>query len=283
MMVKDLKFLQAQKSKRKISMVTCYDYPTAVLLDHVDIDVVLIGDSVGTNVLGYHSEKEVTIEDILHHVKAVRRGISKAYVVADLPYQTYQNPEMALQNAIKLQSAGADGIKLEGAHEEIIHHLTSNGFEVWAHLGYNAQFQPKAAIQGKSFSEAKQLIIDSIRIQQAGAKSLVLELVPEEVSSEITKKLRIPTIGIGAGRYTDGQVLVVHDLLGITPHSFRHAKKYANLRKDIFESFQLYIQDLQMSKFPTEAHFKHMHPDELKQFKMWLEDGIEFNQIKNKS
>jgi 3-methyl-2-oxobutanoate hydroxymethyltransferase len=271
-MRKDLKFLQEQKGKRKITMVTCYDYPTAVSLEKANMDVVLIGDSVGTNILGYQSEKEVTIDDIIHHLKAVRRGITNTYIVADLPYKTYENPDMALINAKKLLSIGANGIKLEGFHPAIIHHLHANGVEVWAHLGYNAQYHQKAAIQGKSFLQAKQLVKNALHLQEEGAAMIILELVPEEVASSITNKLAIPTIGIGAGRFTDGQVLVVNDLLGITPIQFRHAKKYDEIGTYSQKAFQQYILEVQKGIFPTESNFTHMKEEELNLFHKWLQD-----------
>ncbi|WP_028775913.1 3-methyl-2-oxobutanoate hydroxymethyltransferase [Shimazuella kribbensis] len=271
-MVKNLQFLQAQKGKRKIAMATGYDYPTAVLLDQTNMDVVLIGDSVGTNVLGYQSEKEVTLDDIIHHTKAVNRGIKNAYIVADLSYQTYTNPDMALTNAKKLLASGANGIKLEGYHPSIIHHLHKNHIEVWAHIGYNAQFHEKAAIQGKSFSQAKQLLTETLHLQEAGAQMVILELVPEEVARAITNKLTIPTIGIGAGRYTDGQVLVIQDLLGITSYQFRHAKKYAELNSDIKSAFENYIKEVKEGIFPTESNFTHMKEEDLSLFDEWMKN-----------
>lgn len=254
---------QRKRQDAKITMLTCYDYPTAVLQDQAGIDVIFVGDSLGTNELGYDHERNVTLDELTHHLRAVRRGVKNAYLLADMPYRTYENPETALKTARILLQNGADGIKLEGMHEEIISHITGHNIEVWAHLGYNPQFHDSASVQGKTLDAAKALVDDSIRLQNAGAKMIVFELIPEELGKAITEKLQIPTIGIGAGRYTDGQVLIVQDMLGITPRSMRHAKEYVDLKTIISDAFKEYIKEVTDGQFPQEGNVRKMKEDTL--------------------
>jgi len=254
---------QKKRSAQKITMLTCYDYPTAVLQDQAGVDVIFVGDSLGPNELGYDREVLVTLNDIIHHLKAVRRGVKQAYLLADMPYKTYENPEMALETARTLLLHGADGVKLEGIQEEIISCLHQNGIEVWGHLGYNPQYHEKAAVQGKTFESAKKLVDGAIALQNAGACMLVLELVPEELGKLITEKLAIPTIGIGAGRYTDGQVLVVHDMLGITPRELRHSKNYGHVGEIMFQAFKAYVNEVERGEFPQASNTRNMNKEEL--------------------
>ena len=175
----------------RIAMLTCYDYPTALWEDEAGVDVIFVGDSVGTNVLGYESEKDVTLADIVHHLKAVRRGVQHAYLLADLPFGTCGTPGEALWNARVLVEHGANGVKLEGYKPEIVAHLVNNGVEICAHLGLNPQIHDKKALQAKSAESAMQLLQESLALQKAGAFMLVYELVPEEVAREATKRLDI--------------------------------------------------------------------------------------------
>lgn len=247
-------FLSMKVAGTPIVMLTCYDYPTATIEDEVGIDIALVGDSVGTNVLGYDSETEVTMDDILHHVRAVRRGLTRAYLLADLPYHSYDTPEDALRNAEALRAAGADGIKLEGGAErvDVVRALVERGIEVCGHIGFTPQtLGSKGRVQGKSYDRARELVNSAEALEAAGVMMLVVELVTEEVSKVITERLRIPTIGIGSGQYCDGQVLVVTDLLGLSPFTRKIAKQYAEWRESAQKGIRRYRDEVTTARFPT--------------------------------
>ncbi|MFD0679419.1 MULTISPECIES: 3-methyl-2-oxobutanoate hydroxymethyltransferase [unclassified Paenibacillus] len=262
-MKKNMDYLHWKKrDDKKLTMLTCYDYPTAVLQDKAGLDVIFVGDSLGTNELGYEHEISVTLGDIIHHLKAVRRGVKEAYLLADMPYKTYEDPGMALVTAKELVLNGADGVKLEGMREDVISHLYSNGIEVWGHLGYTPQLHNKAVVQGKTFDSAKFLLNGAIALQAAGASMIVLELIPEELGKVITEKLSIPTIGIGAGRFTDGQVLIVQDMLGINPFDLRHSKNYGNVGQIMLKAFQSYANEVENGEFPQLRNVRNMNDEE---------------------
>nr|WP_275583062.1 3-methyl-2-oxobutanoate hydroxymethyltransferase [Gracilibacillus alcaliphilus] len=235
-----------KRNAQKITMLTCYDYPTAVLQDKAGLDVIFVGDSLGTNELGYEREISVTLDEIVHHLKAVRRGVKEAYLLADMPYKTYENLDMALATAKELIFNGADGVKLEGMEEEVVSHLHKNGIEVCGHLGYNPQLHEKAAVQGKTFDTAKTLL-----------------------GKMITENLNIPTIGIGAGRFTDGQVLIVQDMLGINPFDLRHSKNFANIGQQMLEAFQMYANEVENGKFPQISNVRNMKEEEREKLVSW--------------
>lgn len=263
-MKKQMVYLHRQKQNgRKITMLTCYDYPTARLQDEAGLDVIFVGDSLGPNELGYDREVEVTLPDIIHHLKAVRRGVERAYLLADLPYGTYASPETALAAAEELILHGADGVKLEGPATGIVSHLSRNGIEVCGHLGFNPQRHEKAAVQGKTYDTAKALLDEARALQLAGASMLVLELIPEALGKLISEDLSIPTIGIGAGRYTDGQVLIVHDALGLTPRKLRHAKIYEPVNEHMLKAFRDYSREVKTGLFPDASHSSNMEEEEL--------------------
>lgn len=271
-MKKTMAYLREMKNNgQKIAMLTCYDYPTAVLQEEAEVDVIFVGDSVGTNVLGYASETEVSLDEMIYHLKMVKRGVKEAYLLVDMPYRTYENPTAALETAQRLLSYGADGVKLEGFRKDIIGKLHDSGIEVCAHIGYNPQIHPKAAVQGKTYESAAELIEGALELQRAGASMIVLELMPEEVANVITGKLSIPTIGIGAGNGTDGQVLIVADMLGSSPRQFRHAKRYADFHAQALEAFRSYVIEVRDRSFPDEAHVRHMKEEERGRLDMWLQ------------
>jgi 3-methyl-2-oxobutanoate hydroxymethyltransferase len=273
-MTRDAAFLQAKKQQgEKITALTCYDYPTAVLEEQVGIDVLFVGDSVGTNVLGYDNETQVTLEDILHHLKAVRRGAKTSFILADLPYATYETPDQALANGKRLMESGADIVKFEGSNTEIAATLVQHQIPVCGHIGLQPQTHSKKAVQGKTFDRAKELVEEAKGLEQAGIKLLVLELVPEEVAKYITEIVSIPTIGIGAGRFTDGQVLIVNDILGITPKQLRLAKRYFDYQQTTTEAIRLYQQEVAQQQFPTEDNTRHMPREALEQFIQWVRQG----------
>ncbi|MDG5814106.1 3-methyl-2-oxobutanoate hydroxymethyltransferase [Chitinispirillales bacterium ANBcel5] len=261
-------YLKEKKINRvPITMVTAYDYPTAQLAEQAHIDSILVGDSLGTNVLGYQSEREVTIHDIAHHLKAVKRAINSAFLIADLPFGSTGTVSSALSNAKRLLECGADCIKIEGWAEKvnIVKELSQAGIKVCAHIGYNPQIHdgiPRTF--GKSATQAYELLQSALELQRAGSVLIVLEKIPLEVAEIISNSISIPTIGIGSGNRCDGQVLVINDLLGMTPKVFKHVKPYANIKDDIFQSFQNYSKEVESRTFPTDSHCLHLNEDELK-------------------
>ena len=272
-MKKDIAYLHTKKQEQQpITVLTCYDYPTACLQDEAGIDIVFVGDSVGTNILGYKSETEVTMADMRHHLKAVRRGVTDAYLLVDMPYAADSDADQAVANAKRFLSDGADGVKLEGGIEKvpIVTALTEQNIEICAHIGHNPQIHgTKAATHGRTFAKAKQLIKAASALADAGAKLIVLEKVTEEVSQIITEAVDIPTIGIGAGRFCDGQVLVINDILGIGP-PFKHAKRYQDYNQLTLEAICQYREEVADGTFPTDANASHIPPDKLARVQKWL-------------
>ncbi len=239
-----------------ITMVTAYDFPTAQVLDEAGIDSILVGDSVGTNHLGYASEREVTMDDMARHTSAVNRAVRDAFVVADLPYGGADNAEKALANAQRLIDCGADCVKIEGWGEkaDIIRHLAENDIVVCAHIGYNPQLHDKPQIFGKDAGQAAELISGAQTLCDAGAKLIVLEMLPNGLSRKISAAVPVPTIGIGSGNACDGQVLVVNDMLGLSKKLFKHVYRFANQREKMFEAFKDYIDAVKSREFPGDDH-----------------------------
>ena len=272
-MKKDIAYLHTKKQEQQpITVLTCYDYPTACLQDEAGIDIVFVGDSVGTNVLGYKNETEVTMDDMRHHLKAVRRGVTDAYLLVDMPYAADRDATRAITNANLFLSDGADGVKLEGGMEKvpIVSALTEQGIDTCAHIGHNPQIHgTKASTHGRTFAKAKQLIESAKALADAGATLIVLEKITEEVSQIITDTLAIPTIGIGAGRFCDGQVLVINDILGIGP-PLKHAKRYQDYSHLTFEAICRYKEEVASGTFPTDANTSHIPPDKLARVQKWL-------------
>lgn len=263
-MKKTIEFIMEKKKVgQKITMLTCYDYPTAVIQEKAGIDIIFVGDSVGTNLLGYKSATEVTMEDMLHHLKAVRRGVEESFLLVDMPYRSYETKEIALKNAQLFIDAGADAVKLEGREEKVVEYLTQNNIDVIGHIGFTPQTDVKASLQGKTFGQAKELYESALSLQRAGLKLLVLEMVPEEVAGLISEHLTIPTIGIAAGRFCDGQVQVINDLLGITPRKMVHVKEYADYKNTTFEAIKNYKDEVENLFFPQESNVRNMDKNEL--------------------
>lgn len=250
-------------------MVTAYDAPTARLATEAGVDILLVGDSVGTARLGYESTVPVTLDDILHHCRAVRRGAPTIHIVADLPFMTYQvSDEQAVTSAGRLlQEGGADAVKLEGGM-----HLTSRisaivraGIPVVGHVGLTPQTAGTLGglkVQGRDLASARALIDDALAVERAGAYALVIEVVPAELGTLITERVAIPTIGIGAGASCDGQVLVETDLLGLDDRfSPRFVQRYADLGAAIRDGFAAFAEDVRSGRYPTEAHTYAMKPE----------------------
>jgi 3-methyl-2-oxobutanoate hydroxymethyltransferase len=249
----------------RLPMLTAYDYPTAQIIDEAGIPLILVGDSVGQVLLGYESTVRVTMTEMLHHTKAVVRGTRQALVIGDMPFLTYATDEEALDNAGRfLQEAGAQAVKVEGGvrSARIIEALVKAGIPVMGHIGWTPQAQHgmggKVKVQGKDRAQARALLADALAVQEAGAFSIVLELVPEQLAGAITERLKIPTIGIGAGPRCSGQVQVITDLLGLGDFKPRHARAYANLRSTIAEAARAYAADVVAGTFPGDAETVRM-------------------------
>ena len=259
-----------QKKERGeiITMLTAYDYPTAMSMDKAGVDSILVGDSLAMVVLGYENTLPVTMDEMIHHCRAVARGAKTSLLVGDMPFMSYQvSVEDALRNAGRfLQEGGMDAVKLEGGREraDAIRAITGAGIPVMGHLGLTPQSVNQLGgfrAQGKTAIAAKRLIEDALILQEAGCFSIVLEAVPAKLAEMISKKLSIPTIGIGAGNGCDGQVLVTHDLLGLfdrfTP---KFVKQYANFHSEMQKAFADYIEDVETKRFPALEHTVEM-PD----------------------
>lgn len=258
--------IQAMKKRgERIPMLTAYDYTTAQMIDAAEIPMILVGDTLGMVVLGYDSTVPVTIEDMLHHIKAVVRGAKRALVVGDLPFLTYTSPDQALHNAGRLlQEAGCQAVKLEGgaAVAPTVQRLTEAGVPVMGHLGFTPQSENVLGkrVQGKTAAAARQLIEDALLLEQAGAFAIVLELIPAPLAQAVSERLRVPTIGIGAGADCDGQVQVIHDMLGLyTDFVPRHAKRYRSLADEIRGAASEYAAEVRAGSFPTDSHSSKMN------------------------
>lgn len=240
----------------RIATITAYDYPTAALVDEAGIPLILVGDSLAQVVLGYDTTVRVSMEEMLHHTKAVARGTTHALIVADMPFLSYSNPEDALANAGRfLREAGAQAVKIEGGvrSARTIEALVRAGIPVMGHIGLTPQAintLGRVRIQGKSKDQARALLADALAVQEAGAFSIVLELVPGQLAQEITDRLRIPTIGIGAGAGCSGQIQVINDTLGWGEWIPKHARKYADLRGTILAAVSQYRADVEAGTFP---------------------------------
>ena len=249
----------------RLPMLTAYDYPTAQIIDEAGIPLILVGDSVGQVLLGYESTVRVTMTEMLHHTKAVVRGSRQALVIGDMPFLTYATDDEAIDNAGRfMQEAGAQAVKVEGGirSARIIEALVKAGIPVMGHIGWTPQAQHgmggKVKVQGKDRTQARALLADAFAVQEAGAFSIVLELVPAQLAGAITDRLKIPTIGIGAGPLCSGQVQVITDLLGLGDFKPRHARAYANLRSTIAEAARAYAADVMAGSFPGEAETVRM-------------------------
>jgi len=262
-------FAQKKARGEPITMLTAYDYPTALAIDRAGVDSILVGDSLGMVVLGYENTLPVTMDDMIHHCRAVANGAHAALLIGDMPFLSYQvSVTEAVRNAGRfLQEGGMDAVKLEGGRErlEVVRAIVGAGIPVMGHLGLTPQSVHQLGgfrAQGKTADAAKRLYEDAKALEEAGCFSLVLESVPAKLAEYISKSLRIPTIGIGAGAGCDGQVLVTHDMLGLfdrfTP---KFVKKYANFHEEMQRAFRAYIRDVEEKTFPAEEHSVAMRDD----------------------
>ncbi|KAB7708931.1 3-methyl-2-oxobutanoate hydroxymethyltransferase [Bacillus aerolatus] len=264
-------FIKMKETGEKIAMITAYDYPSAKLSEEGSADIILVGDSLGMVVLGYESTVPVTLDDMIHHTKAVKRGAKNTFIVTDLPFMSYHiNREETMRAARKLmQEAGAHAVKLEGGGEvaEAIQCLTSAGVPAVAHLGLTPQSVGVLGgykVQGKTAEAAKQLLDDAKKLEDAGAFMIVLECVPHQIAAEVASALTIPVIGIGAGKEADGQVLVYHDLIqyGVnrTP---KFVKSYCDVNESILPAISAYVTEVKSGAFPGREHSFTMKEEEL--------------------
>ncbi len=256
------KLAEMKQKGDKITMLTAYDYLTAKLLDELGVNLILVGDSLGMVVLGYDTTLAVTMDDMLHHTKAVSKGVKSSMVIGDMPFMSYQvNADEALRNAGRfLQEAGAHAVKLEGGEEvaDKVDKIVKAGIPVMGHLGLTPQSVHQMGgfkVQGKEDKQKKKLLKDAKILEDAGVFSIVLECIPKSLAADITRAVSIPTIGIGAGCECDGQVLVTQDLLGMYDKFVpKFVKQYAKLSNDIKRAVSDYISEVKKEKFPTKEH-----------------------------
>lgn len=266
-----LKDLKAEQ--KKLRMITAYDYPSAVIVNKTPIEMILVGDSVGMVMLGYNSTVPVTMEDMLHHVKPVVKGAPDTFIVADMPFGSYNNSiEDAVKNACRLmKEGGADAVKLEGGNEamlNVVRAIVTAGIPVMAHIGLTPQTVSQLGgfkVQGRHTDEALRLINEAEKLEAAGAFAIVVECVPSQVAQVITEKVSIPTIGIGAGPKCDGQVLVLHDMLGMFDRFVpKFVKRYTDIASPITEALNNYAQEVADGVFPAAEHSFNMSEEALK-------------------
>ncbi|MFC1768647.1 3-methyl-2-oxobutanoate hydroxymethyltransferase [Nanoarchaeota archaeon] len=250
--MKSVDEIKEMKGKEKISMLTCYDFSMAKLIDGA-VDMILIGDSLGMVMLGYKDTKSVTVQDMVRATEAVSRAVSSSMIVTDMPINSYDTKENGLENAKRFIDAGAGAVKLEGNYPEIVKYLVENGIHVQGHIGYLPQTENKPTVHGKDDDDSKRLIEEARLLTDAGIFSLVFELIPSKLAEEITSSISIPTIGIGSGAKCDGQVLVIHDIIGfykeIRP---RFVKKYGDVGDEVRKAAEKYNEEVKNGEFPVE-------------------------------
>lgn len=266
-------FKELKRQGKKIRMVTAYDYPTAVIIEKTGIEMILVGDSLGMVVLGYDGTVSVTVEDIIHHAKPVVKGAPNTHIVADMPFMSYQvSIEDAIRNAGRLiKESGADSVKLEGGldYSSTVKAIVKAGILVMGHIGLTPQTAGSLGgfkVQGKDAKAAQNLIDSAIALEDAGAFAIVLECIPAPLAKIISQKLTIPTIGIGAGVYCDGQVLVTQDMLGLFDRFVpKFVKQYAQIGQLELEAFNKYAEEVALGVFPDDAHSFSMKEEVIKQ------------------
>lgn len=266
-----------QKKKAQglpITMLTAYDYPGAILVDEAGVDIILVGDSLAMTVLGHPNTVAITMDEMLHHCKAVARGAKRAFLIGDMPFLSFQIDALeAIRNAGRfLKEANMDAVKLEGGRDilETVQAIVNAGIPVMGHLGLTPQTATKLGgykVQGKTVAQARRLLEDALALEEVGCFSLVLEAVPAPVAEAITNRLTIPTIGIGAGRGCNGQVLVFHDILGLfDKFKPKFVKQYADLRQPILDAINAFRQEVESGTFPDTEHSFTLDDEELKRF-----------------
>jgi 3-methyl-2-oxobutanoate hydroxymethyltransferase len=261
--------LERKAEGRRITMVTAYDFPTARLVEEAGIDILLVGDSLAMVVLGHENTLSVTMEEMLHHARAVARGRRRSLLVADMPFMSYQASRRdAVRNAGRfVQQAQADAVKVEGGRKRagVVSAIVDAEIPVMGHVGLTPQAVQRLGgykTQGRTLARAEEILEDALAVERAGAFSLVLEAVPEEVGRLVTASVKIPTIGIGAGRYCDGQVLVFHDLIGLEQgHRPRFVRRYASLRAPALEALASFKREVEEGRFPSDQEVYRLEPE----------------------
>jgi len=276
--------LRASKARgERLVCLTAYDYPTARILDEAGIDVILVGDSLGNVVLGYGNTVPVTLEEMITHVKAVRRAVQRALLVADMPYGSFHTgADEAVKNALRLvKEGGAEAVKLEGGHKRVhlVKRLVDEEIAVMGHIGLTPQSINKLGayrVQGKTAAAARQLLDDALAMEDAGAFALVLEVVPREIAQMITERLSIPTIGIGAGVHCDIQVIVLHDMLGLSfGKQARFVRPYANLHDTITDAVSRFAEDVRGGNYPSETESYGLPADAAEELHITMSENPE--------
>jgi 3-methyl-2-oxobutanoate hydroxymethyltransferase len=250
--------IRQKKGREKIVMLTTYDYQMAKILDQTGIDMILVGDSSGMVVQGYKDTKSVTMEDMLFHTRAVARGTTDKPIVGDMPINSVEAPKEALENARRFIEAGADAVKIEGNRAEAIRALIDENVPVMGHVGMLPQQAEAYHVKGKEPEEAQRILEDAVDLDKIGAFSIVLECIPESLAKKITESVMAPTIGIGAGKYCDGQVLVINDLLGMDgDFKPKYVKAYANLNSTIRDVVTRFMEEVRAGNYPDDQHTYH--------------------------
>jgi len=246
-------------------MLSCYDYPTALLAEQAGVDIILVGDSVGTKMLVYRNPKQVTMADMIHHIKAVRRGITNCHLVGDLPLSSVQSPDQALRDARVFLDFGVDGVKIEVFDMEIVSLLSENGIEVCVDLIY--PFLQQRDLHKPVVKLLADYVTIALDHQRYGASLLVFTMAPEEIAKWAAEQLEIPTIGVGSGRYTGGQVLIAAEMLGMSEAAAYYNKRYDTFEERTLKALQQFVNEVMNEEFPTEHHFLHVGENQLKEVK----------------
>jgi len=250
--------IRRKKGKEKIVMLTAYDYQIAKILDEISIDLILVGDSLGMVVQGHSNTKSVTMMDMIYHVKAVARGAKNTPIIGDMPINSCNTIKDGLKNAKKFIEAGAHGVKIEGNRPQVVRALIEAGIPVMGHVGMLPQMAETYRVKGKRPQEAEEIFRDALDLDKLGVFSMVLECIPKSLAKKITENVKAPTIGIGAGKYCDGQVLVINDMLGLDEHfKPKYVKRYATLNKVIKDAVARFKEEVSAGKYPDEEHTYH--------------------------
>jgi len=250
--------IRQKKGKEKIVMLTAYDYQIAKILDGTDIDLILVGDSLGMVVQGYSNTKSVTLKDMIYHTKSVARGAKRKPIIGDMPINSCNTKEDGLRNAEQFLEAGAHGVKIEGNAPEVVKALIDAEIPVMGHVGMLPQRAETYRVKGKKPEEAEEIFLDALNLDKMGVFSIVLECIPESLAKKITENVKAPTIGIGAGKYCDGQVLVINDMLGLDEcFKPKFVKRYAHLSEVIKNVVAEFMEDVLVAKYPDEEHTYH--------------------------
>ncbi len=250
--------IKRKKGREKIVMLTAYDYQIAKILDGTDIDLILVGDSLGMVVQGHTNTKSVTMNDMIYHTKNVAKGAKKTPIIGDMPINSCNTVEDGLRNAKQFLEAGAHGVKIEGNRPEVVKALIDAGIPVMGHVGMLPQMAETYRVKGKKPEEAEEIFRDALNLDKLGVFSIVLECIPESLAKRITENVKAPTIGIGAGKHCDGQVLVINDMLGLD-ESFRpkYVKRYAHLNEVIKDAVAKFVEEVSADNYPDDEHTYH--------------------------